>query len=138
MEMSYVTDTLEPKGTPRMISDRYQAPDEDDIRKAMRFYQAVNAFRTIDPKIPSSYVAAFMAVAMKPGQGPTEYAKMLGTIQPIASRVLLEIGIKAREREKALGLVDRVADPNNLRQQMYYLTPKGKALFRQVMDILEA
>jgi hypothetical protein len=53
-------------------------------------------------------LAAFLTVARHPGLGPTGYAKLLGTIQPIMSRILLEIGRKARAREEGLGLVDNV------------------------------
>lgn len=137
MEALSITELDAPKVRPTVSMDRFDAPDDDSLRLIRRFSQALDVFRTIDPKMPSSYVATFLAVAMKPGMGPTEYAKMTGTIQPIASRILLEIGIKARERDNPLGLVDRDADPNNLRQQRYFLTAKGRAVLRQITNLME-
>ena|SRR5215204_5236996 len=105
---------------------------------ALFAFRVVSAFRKVDPKMPTSYMAALLAVAMKPGHGPTEYAKDLGTIQPIMSRILLEIGVPVREGAQGLGLVDRRVSAESLRNQEYYLTQKGKALLREIAAALEA
>lgn len=114
---------------------RFAAPDEEDAARLETGLEIVNAFREIDPKMPSSYMAMFLAVAKEPGRGPTHYAETLGTIQPMASRILLEIGIKARERAEPLGLVDR-AQGEDLRSQAYFLTPKGRILERKLLNVL--
>ncbi len=119
--------------------DRFAEPDKDDAERLRLAFNIVSAFREVHPKMPTSYAQAFLAVAMHPGQGPTEYAKMIGTMQPIASRILLEIGIKARERDDdGLGLVDRQTDPANLRQQKYFLTGKGAALMNRLLGIVDS
>lgn len=87
--------------------------------------------------MPSSYIAAFLAVAIKPGFGPSQYAKDLGTIQPIASRLLLEIGPKAREREgPGMGLVTRKTSPEDGREVEYTLTSEGARLAREIGRML--
>jgi DNA-binding MarR family transcriptional regulator len=91
----------------------------------------------VEPRMPSSYMEAFLVVALKPGYGPTEYAKELGTIQPIASRILLEIGAQPRGGTEGLGLVDRRVSDESLRNQEYYLTPKGKELLRKIAAALD-
>ena len=111
--------------------------DPRERRAADRAFRMVKAFREVDSKMPSSYLAAFLAVALKPGYGPTEYAKELGTIQPIASRILLEIGAQPRGGMQGLGLVDRRASAESLRNQEYYLTPKGRALLRKIAAALD-
>lgn len=121
-----------------MGSDRFKEPSGNDARAISKAVRLIDAFRTVDPKIPSSYIRMFLAVAEKPGRGPTEYARMLETVQPVASRILLEIGPKARERDAGLGLVTMDYAPDNLKQKQYYLTDKGRLLLRQVFDILEA
>jgi hypothetical protein len=79
----------------------------DNQRKALRrVRRIVELFRNIEPRIPSSYMDAFLSVALKPGGGPTDYARDLGTSQPLASRVLLEIGM-LKSRNQGDVAVDR-------------------------------
>jgi len=116
-------------------SDRYEVPSEDDALWIDAYMAITNAFRAREPKMTAGYIAAFMAVARHPGQGPTDYARMLGTVQPVMSRTLLEIGKKARQREEGLGLVDSESDPGDLRQSRYFLTTKGKLLYKEIMAV---
>ncbi|MBB4039088.1 hypothetical protein GGR34_000723 [Microvirga flocculans] len=110
----------------------------DDERKALRkVVKLIQRFRDEDGRIPSSYMEAFAAVALEPGKGPTGYAEDMRTIQPIASRVLLEIGPKARQRPSALELVDRQQKPDSWRETEYFLTPKGRKLMRDIIKIME-
>lgn len=104
-----------------------------DARALMRLAWALEHFRTVYPKGTIRQASAFLAVAITPGFGPTEYAKALGTIQPIASRWLLDLGSAGREHE-GLGLVERKPDPENLRQVKYSLSPKGKVLARKLAE----
>lgn len=113
---------------------RFEPPEGKDAVTIEKLSRVIDHFRLVDSKMPTSYVAAFLAVTMKPGNGPTEYARMCGTIQPIISRILLEIGPKARRGEGlGLGLVDRVVHETSLRNQRYFLTAKGKHLLASVL-----
>jgi hypothetical protein len=71
---------------------RFEPPAENDAKELEKIAKIIDAFRHVDSKIPSSYMAAFLRVALEPGRGPTEYAQKLNTRQPIASRILLEMG----------------------------------------------
>jgi DNA-binding MarR family transcriptional regulator len=122
--------------TAKEPADRYRKPADEEVRRLEVASRFVNVFRMQDSRMTSSYMAAFLAVARNPGQGPTEYAKVCGTIQPIMSRILLELGEHARQRSAGLGLVDRVPDPGNLRQQRYFLTNKGRVVYRELMEVL--
>jgi DNA-binding MarR family transcriptional regulator len=123
----------------RPYVDRYAPPSDLEVRRLQMLIDVVQIIRKQEPKMTTSYLVAFLAVAMDPGKGPTAYAERLGTIQPVMSRVLLEIGKKARSRETgALGLVDSEPDPGNLRQHRYFLTEKGRELFKMVMDRMAA
>jgi len=115
---------------------RFHELDDVDRDSVERLIRIIDLFRTLDARMPSSYIRAFLAVCLKPGAGPTDYAKDMGTIQPIMSRLLLEIGKKARERDEGLGLVDRQASPESLRNQEYYLTPKGRHLLSQILNTI--
>jgi DNA-binding MarR family transcriptional regulator len=120
-----------------MPIDRFQAPDDGDLKTLNKLYRVIEEFRKEQPAMPTSYISAFLQVAMKPGEGPTDYAKALGTIQPVMSRYLSEIGIKAREREEPLHWVDREEDLQNLRKKRFFLTAKGRGLMHRIIKILE-
>ncbi|KQP10169.1 hypothetical protein ASF28_03165 [Methylobacterium sp. Leaf99] len=87
------------------------------------------------PKATLRQVSAFLAVAITPGYGPIEYAKALGTIQPIASRWLLDLGAYGRDRED-LGLLERRTDPECHRQVQYTLTPEEDELARRIVEVV--
>lgn len=106
-----------------------------DYRGIMRLSWAINEFRTIQPKITANQIAAFLAVATKPGLGPTDYSRVLQTIQPVASRWLLDMGPKSRDGE-GLGLLDRRPDPRSLRQIQYHLTADGLKLAEKLAGIV--
>lgn len=110
--------------------------DGNDLRALTRLNWTVETVRRVAPNMPLGYLHMLLWVSMKPGLGPTEYAKLTGTTQPIASRVLLEIGPQARERQEPLNLVSRCVSPHSLRQVEYRLTPKGEALVRRVTEIM--
>jgi hypothetical protein len=113
---------------------RFEPLEGADATAVEKLSRAIDHFRLVDPKMPTSYVSAFLSVAMRPGEGPTEYARMMGTIQPIVSRILLEIGPKARRGNgPGLGLVDRVVHESSLRNQRYFLTAKGRHLLSNVL-----
>jgi len=113
----------------------HELSDEDrkDLRKVKR---VIEIFRNLDQRMPSSYMDAFLAVATDPGKGPTAYAKDLNMVQPIAARVLLEIGPKARSRDEPLALVDRQNAPDSLRDLQYFLTPKGRKVMNDMLKAL--
>lgn len=115
----------------------FQALSPDEVQSLMRLAWTIDVFREMNPKMPTSYIAAFLAVAIRPGQGPTEHAKTLGTIQPIASRLLLEIGPQARERDEGgMELVVRQISFESRRQTEYTLSPKGLKIARQIARML--
>lgn len=108
--------------------------DRDDAIKAQRLLQAINEFREIESAFPASYMAAFLLVALRPGGGPTDYAKYLQTIPPIASRMLLEVGERQRNGKPGCGLIERHQSIEDFRQTHYTLTPKGKKFLRKLLD----
>jgi hypothetical protein len=107
------------------------------LKSLGRLKDAIGAFRNLEPNLPASYIDAFLAVALRPGQGPTDYAAMIGTIQPVASRTLMEIGESARTRTAPLHLVASHPHPESRRQIAYDLTPKGYTLAYRVGMMLQ-
>lgn len=110
--------------------------DKMDEHKANRLLQAVNTFREIELAFPASYMATFLLVALKPGGGPTDYARYLGTKPPVASRMLLEVGERRRNGKPGCGLIERHQSSEDFRQTHYTLTPKGKKFLQRLLDTL--
>ncbi len=110
---------------------------EGDLFLLRRLRLIIQIFRRLEGRIPSSYMDAFLLVAITPGLGPTEYARGLGTSQPVASRILLELGTHARERDTQLDLVDRRPSALSLARQEYFLTAKGNVVLNQIIKTLK-
>ncbi|BDW81108.1 hypothetical protein MACH24_05460 [Erythrobacter sp. Dej080120_24] len=92
---------------------------------------------SIDPLVPTQMVQAFLTVAANEGSSLTEIADKLGTNLSTASRQLLDLADRNRKGGEGYKLVDRQIDPKNLRINRYTLTPKGKLLLDQLIEILE-
>lgn len=110
---------------------RFREPPLGDIRRLEHAMELTTIFRVIDPRLPVSYLQAFLAVARAPGLSTSQYAEMCGTTQPVMSRMLLEMGDKSRMRDEGLQLVDYDRDRGDLRKTRYFLTDKGKELFKR-------
>jgi DNA-binding MarR family transcriptional regulator len=120
-----------------VLKEKYAPPNEEEIRCLDLATDLVAAFRQIDHRMTSSYMAGFLTVAKSPGLGPSLYAGMLETTQPVASRILQEISSNPRVRGEGLGLVDSEIDPDNRRQHNYFLTRKGHMLVGNLMTHYE-
>ena len=125
------------KGNDQMSkTDSHSELSQDDARRISRVFAILEAFREVAPTLPASYAQAFLAVAMKPGQPSGAYAKAIGMIQPVASRILLEIGKKTRTGGPGLELVESVEDLQDLRIKRYYLTAKGRKLIKDITVVM--
>ena len=111
---------------------------EDEFRSARRADRLLSQFRTsIDPNIPAQMLQTFMTVAMNEGKSLTEIASLVSSNISTTSRHLLELGERNRRMEPGFNLVERRADPMNLRQNSYTLTSKGKLLLAAVIKTME-
>ena len=111
------------------------ASPSPELRK---LYRALRIVRTaIDPLVPTQMVQAFLAVALTEGHTLTEIAEVLGTNISTASRQLLDLGERNRRMEPGYQLVESRADPMNLRTNRYTLSPKGRMLAKELVDILK-
>lgn len=107
------------------------------VRKASAI---IDAFRAIEPGMPSAYLATFLAVAEDPGHGPVHYAKHLGFEHPqVVSRILLELGQKSYRREsgEGLGLLESDRDADDLRSYNYKLTASGRKLLGVILKVMK-
>lgn len=112
--------------------------EETRARGIKRLDRALRQVRmSIDPLVPTQLVQAFLTVAANEGMTLTEIAEKLGTNLSTASRQLLDLSDRNRKMEPGYQLVSRQTDPTNLRVNRYTLTPKGKLLVDELVDIME-
>ena len=119
-----------------MNDDRAQPYTDTELRRLRALALVVRDFRELSPAFPSSYMLAFLAVAMRPGGGSTDYMQTLETAQPVASRILIALGPKGRSSE-GFGLVDTFIDTIDMRRKHTYLTDKGKTLVARILTHME-
>lgn len=86
---------------------------------------------------PVSYLATFLLVVEEQGLSVEEYAGRAKRSASVISRHLLDIGDRNRKGEPGLGLVTSRPNPNNRRRLEYLLTPKGRALAKQIKLAVE-
>lgn len=110
--------------------------DREQHVKAEKFLHAMELFRDLSPAITANYVTALMLVALKPGGGPTDYAKDLETSSGVVSRWMLELGERARDGGEGWGLIRRSSGSEDFREVHYTLTPKGRAFVKRLTDRL--
>lgn len=117
-------------------AQKHRLVHKDDIT-LNRLASALDILLAINPKMPLTYARAFVEVARNPGKGPTVYGLAMNMAQPVASRVLLEIGPNTRHRDQPDHLVDWTFAAHSLREKEYYLTPKGHTLMRELLRALQ-
>lgn len=108
-------------------------PTDAELRALDKLIATIDVFRVLEPTIPSSYIRLFLQIARSPGKGITEYARELGMIGAVASRIYLEIGPKKRGGGEGLNLVESLPDAIDLRQKHLFLTPKGRHMYANVI-----
>jgi hypothetical protein len=90
-------------------------------------------------QMPTSYMAAFIAVARHPNECVDFYARTLGCSNGAASRRLNDLGaIDSRDRSKAgYGLLESAPNMMDRRYTIVWLSPKGRNFVQQIVRALE-
>ncbi len=110
----------------------------EDMKALRRVNRILSLCRSvISPVVPVQIVQAFMAVALNEGLSLTEIAQSCGGNLSTASRHIIDLSDRNRKKEQGYGLVYRTEDAMEIRKNNYFLTPKGKLLASQLIDILK-
>lgn len=128
-----VASTTPRRGTGSVGISMPKSFNDDELREIRSFHTALGVFRQVRRDMPLQYVLTLLLVATDEGKTVTEYARMTGTSASVMSRHLLDIGERNRHMEDGFGLVMYKANPTNLREHQYYLTPKGRATIQQAI-----
>ena len=112
---------------------------DDKIERTLKKTDRLLAtFRSsIGEVVPVQIAHTFILVARNEGLGVQDLADRAGTNKSTMSRHLLDLSGTLRSGAEGYGLLNRTQDPSNLRSVFYTLTPKGKLLINQLVEILE-
>jgi DNA-binding MarR family transcriptional regulator len=111
--------------------------DEETREYARTLLLALQPFDDLSPRMPLSYVMAFLQVAVQEGQQVGDYAQKRGISATVMTRNLLDIGDLNRQREPGLGIVTTERDLFDLRKHNTKVTPKGAGLMAKVVNALK-
>ena len=120
---------------PREHAEKY-ALERDEHLRVERFRNAFALIRQLNPSMSGNLVECLLLVTLKPGGGPTDYAKDLEVTSGQVSRWMLELGERARDGGDGHGLIQRLGGSTDLREVHYTLTPKGKAMMKKFSEKL--
>ena len=111
--------------------------DKASRRGFMKMDKVIGHLRTaVSPVATLSLAHTFVTVLLNEGKSLTELAEIMGSSVPTASRNVLDLGDRNRKKEEGYKLVKSTPDPMNLRQNRYALTPKGRLLADQLLQIM--
>jgi DNA-binding MarR family transcriptional regulator len=110
---------------------------DDAVRAdALRVLMILDEFLRVRPDIPMSHARSLLLVALDEGKTVKWYARKAGVAQSVMTRQLFDIGEFTRDKTPGLGLVERRANPQDLREHQLYLTHKGRALVERAARVI--
>jgi DNA-binding MarR family transcriptional regulator len=109
--------------------------DTKALAKAMRL--ALEPIVEASPTIPLAYVLTLLAVAEREGMAVNEYAKDVGMLKAVATRHLLDLGVRDRRGNTGLEWIDQRRDSKDLRINRSYISVKGAAILGKMKRAME-
>jgi DNA-binding MarR family transcriptional regulator len=110
---------------------------DKDTKALNKALSLCSAFQTVEQTMPIQVAKTFLTIALFPGRSLRAYQDILGVNEATLSRHCLDLGARNRQKEPGYGLIDQRSNPTDLRQNVYTLTPKGKALIHTIAKALE-
>lgn len=107
-----------------------------EISKIRAKQREMSLMRTLFSKnVPAQLLDAFLVIAGNEGIMLSEMAEILGTNMSTISRQVLDLSHENRARDKTgFGFIEDRRDPESRRITRYYLTPKGVAVMRALLN----
>lgn len=109
-----------------------------DAKSARQLLGFIEEFRKLNDKMQAQQIVTFLHIMAKPGISVTELAKATAMSSSAASRNAAALGETHRSGEKGFGLVDYNLDPNDTRVKRFYLTNRGTAVAKTLVQLLGA
>lgn len=95
---------------------------------------AMEDFREVSATMPVTQVQMFLTVALNEGLSLTELSEITDLKKSTASRYLLDLSDRTRAGGPGFGLISRETDPEELRRNMYALSPTGRSLVKKLVS----
>ncbi|WP_422023334.1 hypothetical protein [Pyruvatibacter mobilis] len=115
-----------------------QPISSQDRKKLAAFSRCLDGFVEIRAAMSVGAIETFVAVANQEGLSLNEYAKVMDAPLSTVSRHLIDMSVKRRNGDVGYDLVIREVDPNNLRQNVYTLSARGKKLRSRIISAVES
>lgn len=103
-----------------------------------KMVRAIEAFRQLNKDMLANEMMAFLLVAERNGISMTELQDVLDLSKAATSRNVNFLSQHGANSRDGLKLVITTENPENRRQKLVHLTPRGKALKRQIESLLDA
>lgn len=99
--------------------------------------RVLEAFRLLDPDLPIQYALSFLTIARNEGLSIRDLSERLGIAQSSASRNVAALSKWHSFGKEGHDLVQAEEDPRERRRKIVTLTPRGRALARQLATLIE-
>lgn len=106
------------------------------LKELSVFSRGMALVRMLDDSIPVQTVAVFLEVAKNEGISVKDLADKCGLAPSSASRNVAALSNWHWLKKPGLGLLETQDDPQDLRKKTVRLTPKGKTLVKQLVEIV--
>jgi len=94
---------------------------------------ALKPLTNLRSAIPLPYATTFLMVALAEGQSVNAYATAIGVNRFVMDRYIRGIGDRARNGGRGLGLVVVGRNPAYPNRRQVFLSPKGRALAKEIL-----
>jgi DNA-binding MarR family transcriptional regulator len=93
---------------------------------------AIAIVRSVDPEMPAQTLQALLLIAAEPGIQQRKLREKLDVASSTAARIVARLGEWERYHVQGAQLVMAERDPQDRRQQLLWLTPKGQKVVKQL------
>ena len=100
---------------------------------AEKLVHALAPFFVLRERLPARSIQVLLLVAAHEGETVGDFSRRAAVPNSSMSRLLLDLGPRARDGTEGMGLLVRRGDPANFLKAQYFLTPKGRALVNKVL-----
>lgn len=98
--------------------------------------RAIDHFRTLDPEFPPQIMKTFLEIARAPGSTMSQLTDRVGTTLASISRIVERLSPRWGKRQGE-GLVEFHENPDDRRQKIVTLTPKGERFLATLIELLD-
>jgi len=110
---------------------------KDEAKKSKTVLRILDALTRVSGETQVHSYAVFIYVAQNAGCSVQDVAERFGFAISTASRNVALLSAEKKYKVPGLGLVVNDTDPMDRRRRVLTLTQKGRALVRELLDIVE-